>query len=56
MYAWLVTGLFTPTLLAKWRFDGDLKQFEANMKKTICEFKGFLRQQFLQGNKQTPTS
>ena len=33
MYAWLVTGLVTPELLAKWHFDGDVQQFEENMKK-----------------------
>ena len=33
MYAWLVTGLVTPKLLAKWHFDGNEKEFNQSMKK-----------------------
>ena len=54
MYAWLVTGLVTPELLAKWHFGGNEKEFQENMKKNIGEFKELLRQKFLQGNKTDP--
>lgn len=54
MYAWLITGLVTPTLLAKWHYDGDLKQFEESMKRTVGEFKKLLKQKFLKGNKTDP--
>ena len=54
MYAWLITGLVTPQLLAEWHFDGDLKQFEDHMKRTIGDFKELLQQKFLEGNKTDP--
>ena len=37
MYVWLITGLVTPELLAKWHYDGDLKLFQEHMKRTKGE-------------------
>ena len=54
MYAWLITGLVTPELLAKWHFDGNVKAFKDSMKKTIGLFKKLLQEKFSQGNQTNP--
>ena len=54
MYAWLVTGLVTPKLLAKWHCNGNEDAFNESMKRTIGEFKDLLRRKFQQGNKTDP--
>ena len=41
MYAWLVTRLVTPKLLAKWHCDGDEKEFHESMKKASESLKNF---------------
>ena len=44
MYAWLVTGLVTPKLLAKWHFNENEDEFNESMTRAIGEFKNRLKQ------------